>query len=113
MKVLDFFGIVENMLVFFSSDNGFVLDDGYIDQAVEKLGDYQFVGLYRGGKYSIYEGGNWVLIILCWLGKIMFGCSMAFWNQVDFYVFIVELLGYELQEVEVKDSKVLWLVFLG
>lgn len=113
MKTLDSLGIAENTLVFFSSDNGPVLDDGYTDQAVEKLGDHQPAGPYRGGKYSIYEGGNRVPTILRWPGKITPGRSTALWNQVDLYASIAELLGHELQEAEAKDSKALWPALSG
>ena len=36
----------------FSSDNGPVLDDGYKDEAEEKIGDHTPSGLLRSGKYS-------------------------------------------------------------
>ena len=113
MKALDSLGIAENTLVFFSSDNGPVLDDGYTDQAVEKLGDHQPAGPFRGGKYSIYEGGNRVPTILRWPGKITPGSSTALWNQVDLYASIAELLRHELQEAEAKDSKALWPALSG
>ena len=35
-----------------------MLDDGYADDAIEKLGGHQPAGPFRGGKYSIYEGGT-------------------------------------------------------
>ncbi len=40
MKTLDRCGIADNTLIVFCSDNGPVLDDGYKDDAVEKLGDH-------------------------------------------------------------------------
>lgn len=113
MKALDSLGIAENTLVFFSSDNGPVLDDGYGDQAVERLGNHQPAGPFRGGKYSIYEGGNRVPTILRWPGKVQPGRSDALWNQVDLYASIAELLGHELQEPEAKDSKALWPALSG
>ena len=44
MKTLDRLGLAENTLVVFCSDNGPVLDDGYQDDAVEKLGKHQPAG---------------------------------------------------------------------
>ena len=34
------------------------VDDGYRDEAVEKLGDHTPAGPFRGGKYSNFEGGT-------------------------------------------------------
>lgn len=58
LKVLRDFGIVENILVVFSSDNGFVVKGG------------GKIGGFRGYKVIIYEGGVKVLIFVWWLGKI-------------------------------------------
>ncbi len=38
LKTLEAEGLMENTLIFFSSDNGPVLNDGYYDDAVEKVG---------------------------------------------------------------------------
>ena len=56
MEALKRLGMDENTIVILSSDNGAVIDDGYKDQAVELLGEHKATGVYRGGKYSIYEG---------------------------------------------------------
>lgn len=58
IKTLDRLQLADNTLVVLCSDNGPVLDDGYQDLAVEKLGDHQPAGSYRGGKYSVWEGGT-------------------------------------------------------
>ncbi len=58
LKTLDEAGLAENTLVLLSSDNGPVIDDGYQDDAVEKLGDHKPAGPFRGGKYSKFEGGT-------------------------------------------------------
>ena len=70
MKTLDRLGLAEKTLVVFCSDNGPVLDDGYKDDAVEKLGDHQPAGPYRGGKYSVWEGGTRTPFITRWKGHI-------------------------------------------
>src|SRR5690606_18441780 len=41
LKTLEAEGLAENTLIIFSSDNGPVVDDGYEDQAVERLGDHK------------------------------------------------------------------------
>ncbi|MCA9165968.1 MAG: sulfatase-like hydrolase/transferase, partial [Planctomycetales bacterium] len=53
---LDALDLTKNTLVIFSSDNGPVLDDGYHDEANEKLGDHRPNSNLRGGKYSLFEG---------------------------------------------------------
>ena len=63
-------GLAENTLVIMSSDNGPVLDDGYKDQAVEKLGAHKVAGPLRGGKYSVHEGGTRTPFIARWRGTV-------------------------------------------
>src|SRR6185295_8076443 len=48
LKTLDDHKLTANTLVIFTSDNGPVVDDGYKDQAKEKLGDHKPGGPYRG-----------------------------------------------------------------
>src|SRR5690606_41488796 len=45
-------GIDDNTLVIFTSDNGPVLDDGYVDGAVTQLNGHTPAGELRGAKYS-------------------------------------------------------------
>ena len=63
-------GLYENTLIIFSSDNGPVLDDGYDDDAVEKLGSHDPSGPFRGGKYSAYEAGTRVTLIVTYPNRI-------------------------------------------
>lgn len=84
MKTLDRLGLAENTLVVFCSDNGPVLDDGYKDDAVEKLGDHQPAGPYRGGKYSVWEGGTRTPFITRWKGRIAPAVSDEMVSTVDF-----------------------------
>lgn len=70
MKTLDRMKLAENTLVVFCSDNGPVLDDGYKDGAIEKLGKHLPAGPYQGGKYSVYEGGTRTPFITRWKGRI-------------------------------------------
>ena len=50
-------GLEQNTLIIFSSDNGPVLDDGYADHAVERIGRHKPAGPYRGGKYRYCGSG--------------------------------------------------------
>jgi arylsulfatase A-like enzyme len=75
MKSLDRLGLAENTLVVLCSDNGPVLNDGYVDGAVEKLGDHKPAGPFSGGKYSVLEGGTRTPFITRWKGRIPAGVS--------------------------------------
>ncbi|MFC2115867.1 arylsulfatase [Bacteroidota bacterium] len=110
MKTLEEEGLLENTLIVFSSDNGPVLDDGYYDDAVEKLGDHTPWGPLRGGKYSLFEAGTRVPFITYWKGKIEPGVSDALVCQIDLLSSLADLVG---SEVRVDDSESLLDVFLG
>jgi arylsulfatase A-like enzyme len=110
MKTLEEEGILENTLVIFSSDNGPVLNDGYYDDAVEKLGDHKPSGPFRGGKYSLYEAGTRVPFITYWKGEIQPSVSNALVCQMDLLVSVAELIG---TEVNGTDSKELLDVLFG
>lgn len=94
----------ENTLVIFTSDNGPVLDDGYTDFAVEKLGSHKPAGPFKGGKYSAYEGGTRMPTIVYWPAKVAAGQSDALMNQVDLYASLASLTGHKLQNGEAPDS---------
>jgi arylsulfatase A-like enzyme len=93
MKTLEEEGILENTLIVFSSDNGPVLNDGYFDNAVEKLGKHNPKGGLRGGKYSIFEAGTRVPFITYWKGKIKPGVSDAIVCQMDLLSSFATLTG--------------------
>ncbi|MHB0754798.1 sulfatase family protein [Polaribacter sp. M15] len=93
IKTLKEEGILENTLIVFSSDNGPVLNDGYYDDAVEKLGNHDPKGGLRGGKYSIFEAGTRVPFITYWKGKIKPQTSNAIVCQMDLLASIANLLG--------------------
>ncbi len=116
-KILDALkerGLMENTLVIFSSDNGPVLNDGYEDQAVELLGNHQPAGPFRGGKYSIYEGGNRMPTISYWPGVIPPGkTNNALWSQTDLFASLAELSGYQIEAAAAKDSENMLDVILG
>ena len=91
-------GLLENTLVIFSSDNGPVLDDGYVDEAVEKLGNHKPAGPLRGGKYSLYEAGTRVPFLVYWKGKIKPMVSDAMVCQLDLMASIASLVKQPLKE---------------
>lgn len=102
MKTLKEEGLLENTLIVFSSDNGPVLNDGYYDDAVEKLGNHDPKGGLRGGKYSIFEAGTRVPFITYWKGKIQPSTSDAIVCQMDLLASLANLVG---TKDETTDSK--------
>lgn len=110
IKTLEEEGLLENTLVIFSSDNGPVLNDGYYDDAVEKLGDHKPAGPLRGGKYSLYEAGTRLPFITFWKGKIQPAVSDALISQLDLLSSLAKLVG---SETRVPDSEELLDVLMG
>jgi arylsulfatase A-like enzyme len=110
MKTLKEEGILENTLIVFSSDNGPVLNDGYYDDAVEKVGNHDQNGGLRGGKYSIFEAGPRVPFITYWKGKITPKVSDAIVCQMDLLSSFAYLTGTKETNT---DSQNLLSTFLG
>ena len=86
-------GLIDNTIIIISSDNGPVLNDGYYDDAVEKLGDHDPFGGLRGGKYSLFEAGTRVPFITYWKGKIKPQVSDELVTQIDFLESFSSLIG--------------------
>ena len=110
MKTLKEEGLLENTLIVFSSDNGPVLNDGYYDDAVEKIGKHDPKGGLKGGKYSIFEAGARVPFITYWKGKIKPQVSNAIVCQMDLMASIADLLG---TKETTTDSENVLSAFLG
>jgi len=105
LKRLDSLGFAENTLVVFTSDNGPVLNDGYLDDAAEKLGQHDPTGGFRGGKYSAFEAGTRVPMIARWPAMIKPGTtSPAMMGQVDYCASMASLVGVTLRPNECQDS---------
>jgi arylsulfatase A-like enzyme len=113
MKTLDSLQLTENTLVIFTSDNGPVVDDGYHDQAVEKLGNHKPAGPYRGGKYSAFEAGTRVPLIVRWPNQVPPGVSDALVSQVDFLASLAVLTQQEVPAAAAPDSENALPVLLG
>jgi arylsulfatase A-like enzyme len=96
--------LTRNTLVIFTSDNGPVVDDGYKDDAVAKLGSHKPAGPYRGGKYSNFEGGTRVPFIVCWPGHVAPGTSPALISQVDLLASFAKMANPSRRAADVRDS---------
>jgi len=104
LKTLDRLNLAENTLVIFTSDNGPVVDDGYKDQAVEKLNGHKPAGPLRGGKYSAFDAGTRVPFIVRWPGRVKSGQSDALVSQVDLLASFAALTGRRLAPDDAPDS---------
>ncbi len=105
LRTLDELKLAENTLIIFSSDNGPVLDDGYKDDAKEKVGDHRPAGPLRGGKYSLFEGGTRVPTVARWPAQIKAGqVSDALISQVDFPRTFARIAGGTVPEGAFPDS---------
>ncbi|MBE2286567.1 MAG: sulfatase-like hydrolase/transferase [Prosthecobacter sp.] len=104
MKTLDRLHLAENTLIVLCSDNGPVLDDGYKDGAVEKLGDHKPAGPFSGGKYSVFEGGTRTPFITRWKGRVKPGVSDEIVCTIDLAASFAALNGVSLPENACRDS---------
>ena len=104
LSALDRFGLAEKTLVIVCSDNGPVMDDGYQDLALEKLGSHRAAGPYRGGKYSVYEGGTRTPFIARWRGRITPGVSDEIVSTIDLAASLASLTGATVPAGACGDS---------
>lgn len=104
LDTLDRLKLAENTLVIFTSDNGPVVDDGYVDQAVEKLGAHKPWGPLRGGKYSRFEAGTRVPFMVRWPARVKRGISGALVSQVDLLASLASLVRQPVKSGEAPDS---------
>ncbi len=94
VRALEEQGLLENTLIILTSDNGPVLDDGYVDQAEELVGDHSPTGGLRGGKYSAFEGGTRVPFIVHWPAVIKEqGVRNSLVSQIDFLDVMAGIAG--------------------
>jgi arylsulfatase A-like enzyme len=113
LATLDRMNLSPNTLVIITSDNGPVVDDGYKDQAREKLDGHRPAGPLRGGKYSIFEGGTRVPFIVRWPARIKPGVSDALICQIDFLASFAALTGQSLAAGDGPDSVDMLRALLG
>jgi arylsulfatase A-like enzyme len=104
VKTLDQLKLAEKTLVVLCSDNGPVLDDGYKDDAIEKIGSHRAAGHFSGGKYSVYEGGTRTPFITRWKGRIKPGVSDHLVCTIDLAASCAALAGQSMPDDACLDS---------
>jgi arylsulfatase A-like enzyme len=113
IRALEDLGLAENTLVIFTSDNGPVLDDGYHDGAVERIGSHRPSGPFRGGKYSAFEAGTRVPTLVYWPTVVKPGISDALVTQVDLFASLAALTEVDLGMNDAPDSFDMLSTWLG
>ena len=105
LNALERLGLDKNTLVIISSDNGPVVDDGYKDKAEELLNGHTPSGPWRGNKYSAFEGGTAVPVIVRWPRKIKkAGDSDVLMSQIDWLASLGALVNARLPKGSAPDS---------
>lgn len=104
VNTLDRNNLTDNTLIIFASDNGPVVDDGYHDQAVARLGGHKPAGDLRGGKYSAFDAGTRTPFITHWPQRIQPGDSDALVSQLDLFSSLASLTGQPLKNDAAPDS---------
>lgn len=105
VRIIDSLKLTKRTLIIVTSDNGPVIDDGYKDGAVERLGNHKPAGPLRGGKYSAFEGGTRVIFIARWPDKIKPEVSNALFSQIDLMASLASLTGQTFDRNSAPDSQ--------
>lgn len=113
LATLEKLGLTKDTLVMLSSDNGPVIDDGYKDGAVAKLGDHKPGAQFRGGKYSRFEAGTRVPFLARWPSRVKPGVSDAVVSQVDLFATFAAMAGQKLGDADAPDSLDMSAALLG
>ena len=95
----------QETLIIFTSDNGPVISDGYEDGARKDCANHKPAHPWRGGKYSLFEGGTRVPFIASWPGIITPGTSSALMCQMDVGRMLATLCGINIPEGSMRDSE--------
>jgi arylsulfatase A-like enzyme len=112
VATLDDLGLLDNTLIVFHSDNGYLPPRSNESDLPNVYGKYATVDasrkhVVRGGKGTLFEGGVRVSCIASWLGKIPEGSSSsAITASFDWYATFAKLAGADLptdREIDGRD----------
>jgi arylsulfatase A-like enzyme len=114
LATLDKLKLTGDTLLIFTSVNGPVVDDGYADGSRQNLNGHKPAGIYRGGKYTPYEGGTRIPWIVRWPGKVKPGStSDALICQTDLLRSLASLAGQAVPTDAGPDSQNVLPALLG
>ena len=111
LRALDKHGLAENTLVIATSDHGAAPYAGNVRKAtpglirkLEALGHYSS-GIYRGYKFTVFEGGLRVPFVVRWPGRVKAGsrCERLV-GLNDLAATLSEITGAELDPAHAPDS---------
>lgn len=106
LETLETLGIADNTIVILTSDNGGVVDDGYQDQSVKLLGTHQPNGIYRGGKYSAFQAGTRVPMMIRWTnGKVKSTTNDQPFSHIDLLASLAHIIQADIPNPEDIDSQ--------
>ena len=105
LKALDERKLSDNTLVIVTSDNGGVMDDGYIDGTQNDTSGHKCNGALRGFKGGLFEGGHRVPFLARWPNQIPVGkVSNELICHADLFTTCSQILGEKLGEEAAPDS---------
>ncbi len=114
MKKLDELKLADNTLVIVTSDNGGVMDDGYIDGTGNDASGHKCNGSLRGYKGGNYEGGHRVPFLVRHPGRVPANAtSKELTCHVDLYATIAAATGQSLGANDAPDSFNQWPAWTG
>lgn len=96
--------LLDNTIIFFTSDNGPIFFDGYYDRSRQDAHGHKPAGGLRGWKYLVYEGGTRVPLIVCWPGKVPTRTTPQQFCLTDIMATCAALTGYSLPKDVAVDS---------
>lgn len=111
LQALDRHGLAENTLVIATSDHGAAPYAGNVRKAtpnlireLEKLGHYAS-GIYRGYKFTVFEGGLRVPFVVRWPGRVQPGSHCdGLVGLNDLAATVAEVAGVETEASTAPDS---------
>ena len=113
VAALERLGIADDTILIVCSDNGPVLDDGYQDGAVERLGDHRPAGPFRGGKYGVFEGGTRTPFVVWGPGRVTPGVSDEIVSTLDLGSSLAALAAAAVPEHAFPDAVDVSLALVG
>ena len=104
----------DDTLFIFTSDNGPRVSDGYEDGARDAWANDNPAAPFRGGKYTVLEGGTRIPMIVAWPGHVKPGTTNnALISQTDFARSLAKIAGVDVPDGACGDSQELSYVLLG